>query len=176
MKWLSFKILSLHYSLFLFHVHVTSTSAPLLAFFRSLPFIFLYESPHFLFSSVANGCRRPVAPLWQLLVVGRTCLALRWLRLWIPASWDRRARPTADLPRAGPHAPPPPPQSGARARRGGSPSRRRDTGRPSWRVRSRRKAVLYLLLHLCLNRPSTSETLPQTYGLPPEEPERGVGI
>lgn len=69
--------------------------------------------------------------LWRLPVIGRTCLARRWLLPWTPASSDRLVQLTRGPPRAGPPTLPPHRPSGARAAGGGSPSRRRGAGGPS---------------------------------------------
>lgn len=105
----------------------------------------------FCFSRRRPPCRWRFArllSLWRLPVIGRTCLARQWLLPWTPASSDRLVQPTNDPPPAGPPTPPPHPPSGARALGGGSRSRRRCAGEPSWRARSQRKTVLYLLLPL----------------------------
>lgn len=117
------------------------------------------------------SCVNPFVSLWRLLVVSRTCLALRWLHPWTPASWDRPARPTADPLRAGLPAPPLP--SGARAQGGGLAFHRRATGRPSWRARSRREDILYL--HLSLKKIQYLRNPLKSRDSQGMEPKWGVG-
>lgn len=140
---------------------------------------FLGLPAHSLSFQISTSCFTSLLPPphWQLLLIGRTFLALQWLLLWTPASWDRPVQLTAAPPPGGPPAPPP--RSGARAPRGGSPSRRRDTANPSWRARSQHEAVLYLLSSTAASKTQYLRNPPPPLNptdSPETEPEGGVGI